>query len=98
MSEIMNARYLAAEAAYEEFEFNDESIPVAANGWENDGSSMLRRVIFVVDEADPSAPSKKGEFNVEFDEGSSIPTNVWANVDGNDIGRRPVSVPPAPRM
>jgi hypothetical protein len=98
LTSLSDLRITAAEAAYQDFDFDVGCTPDADGGWEDDGLGQLSKVLFVPDEDNPHGPTLKGVFSVTFDEGSATANSVWATLDGNDIGRRPVAITPAPRL
>lgn len=89
MHDIDKQRLASAETAFEEFEFDESSVPEETGGWESDGLGNYTRVLFLPNLEDASGPTVKGQFNVSFDVGSVVPDHVWASLDGQDIGRRP---------
>jgi len=93
MTDISNQRHAAADLAYQEFEFDEGSVPEADGGWEDDGFGNFTKPIYLADTENPEAPTVKGSFNVSFDAGSAVPSQVWATLDGNDLGRMPAAVP-----
>jgi len=89
MTDIHTARRAAADLAYEEFQFLDGCAPETQNGWEDDGLGTLTRAIFVPDADNPAGPTLHGVFSVSFMGDSETPSDIWATVDGEDIGFRP---------
>lgn len=91
MHDIDIQRFAAAETAFDEFEFDERSVPEETGGWESDGLGNYTKVLFLPNLDDASGPTVKGQFNVSFDVGSIVPDQVWASLDGQDIGKRPLS-------
>lgn len=95
--EDTQARKLAADAEFENFEFDEGCEPEEINGWESDGFDVWTRVIFI--RSENSGDTERAVFSVEFEPGSDVVASVWADCDGNSIGRRAaVSSSPAPSI
>lgn len=98
IASLSDLRRTAAEEAYQEFDFDEGCTPVADSGWDDDGLGNLSKILFIADQDNPDGPSLKGVFDVTFEDGSATANVVWATLDGNDIGRRPVASAAAPRL
>ena len=89
MLDISDKRFKIAEGIFKSFEFNDGCIPEATDGFEDIGDDHFVRAIFIKDDENPDEPTTKGYFNIRFPTGSIVPEDVWATVDGHDIGKVP---------
>lgn len=85
----------ANEAVRENYDFDGEV--VAAIDWqvyENEGRERIANVYF--EDEENSERSKLGHAIVRFEPGSDEITEVYAHVDGHDIGSYTPPVSPAP--
>jgi hypothetical protein len=96
--DLSKLRRSTAEQAYQDFDFDDGFSPDADGGWEEDGFGHFTKALFIPNQDDPDGATLRGVFNVTFELGSVVPDSVWATLDGNDIGRKPVAAPTAHRL
>lgn len=87
MSDISSNRFELAEGFFQDFEFVDWCILEASSGFEDGGDDHFVKAIFISNDENPDKPTAKGYFNVRFAPGSIVPEDVWATLDGHDLGK-----------
>jgi hypothetical protein len=94
MTDLNDIRDAIAQRAYENYDFSPEKIE-AADGWERTtpGNTMTRTLYFRSTE-NTDDPSVKGTMTIVFaGDDSTVITECYATINGNDIGKANKIVP-----
>lgn len=94
MTDLNDIRDTIAQRAYENYDFSPEKIE-AADGWQRTtpGNTMTR-VLYFRNSENINDASVKGTMKIVFaDNNSTIITECYATINGNDVGKPNKSVP-----
>jgi hypothetical protein len=83
---LLLSRKVAADNAFENFEFLDGCEPEASDGWADDGTGEFVRAIYIRNPDSLDGVTQKGFFVVRFNDNDPTPSEVYAHVEGCDIG------------
>lgn len=95
---IEDDRRLAADAAFEDYDFSPLSFE-ASSGWEHAtgaGEAEWTRPAFLQDPETPDADSLKATFVVRFADSSATVTEVYASIGDDLVGKPGAPASPAP--